>query len=228
MASEKVKVIPAGSIKIRTEQTPKVDSKTEIIEQGDETKTTIVTKQPTPGWLKRIYDIKLFTAEELAEIYDLLRYMGFNRDLMLYKLERVVGDPKLCVQIIIACALRGPQAASKLKMKNGKTIVEMGITASGKMGTEDISCQRISASTADLAAHYLKILNVPKRLPSLNCPGWLQFPNAGSIKLPQNLRDQHIEFSKEFSRVIGGIFNESIYSQMMANAYLDENLQLFD
>jgi len=41
-------------------------------------------------------------------------------------------------------------------------------------------------------------------------------------------REQHIEFSKRFSKIIGGEFNEQIYSQMMQNAYLDDDLHLFD
>lgn len=213
---------------IRTDQAPKEDSKTILVVENDETKHfQVVTKKPSPAWLKSLYDINLVTVDELAGIYDSIRYIGFNRELMLYKLEQMTGDSKLALQLILACALRGPQAASKLKMRNGKTPSEMGITGSGKMGTEELSCQRIASSTADLAAFYMKILNVPKRIPDSDCPAWLQFPTAGSIRMPDDMRKLHIEFSKRFSTLIGGIFREDIYGQMVANSYLDENLNLF-
>jgi hypothetical protein len=188
----------------------------------------VIKPKATPAWLSAFYSPNAITADELAEYYNALRYVGFDRELMLAKIEQQVGDIKLAVQLVIACALRGPQAASVLKLSNGRTPVEMGIPGSGKMGTEDLSCQRVVSATADLAAFYLKLLDIPKRMPTLDCPGWLQFPSAGSIKLPQDLRNQHIEFSKRFSTVIGGVFREEIYSQMMQNSYLNPELHLFD
>jgi hypothetical protein len=160
-------------------------------------------------------------------MYDAFRYQGFNRDEMLMELERIAKDPKIAIQLVIVCALRGPLAAAEVKLLNGMTPRQMGIPGSGQMKTKNLSCARISASTADLAAFYLKKLDVPKRILSSPLPGWLQFPSAGSIKLPEPLRSQHIEFSKTFSTMIGGAFREEIYSQMMSNAYLDPNLHLF-
>lgn len=213
---------------IRTDQATTQDTKVVVTGDGSERKAHILVKVPNPGWLKKLYDPSLFTVEELSDVYDSIRYIGFNRELMLFKLEALIPDQKIAAQVIIACALRGPQAASRLKMKNGRTITEMGIPGSGKMGTEDLSCQRIASSTADLAAFYLKQLNIPKRIGRLECPAWLQFPSAGSIKLPPDLRQQHREFSAEFSKVIGGIYRDDIYNMMESNSYLDENLHLFE
>jgi len=103
----------------------------------------------------------------------------------------------------------------------------MNVPASGTKGTSDLSCNRISASTADLAAFYLKKLSFPKRMDS-ELPGWLQFPTAGSIKLPQKYRSLHLDFAQKFSKMIGGVFNEQIYNQMIENAYLSPKLKLFD
>jgi len=213
---------------VRTDQADTHDTKVVVTEIDEKREAKIMVKVPTPEWLRKLYDTKLFTLEELAEVYDSVRYIGFNRDLMLYKLEQKVKDQKIAAQIIIACALRGPQAASRLQMKNGRTIMDLGIPGSGKMGTEDLSCQRIASATADLAAFYLKQLNVPKRIENLDCPAWPQFPTAGSIKLPANLRAQHRIFAAEFSARIGGAFREDIYDLMVQNAYLNEDLHLFD
>jgi len=195
---------------------------------GSDEKKTVIKPKASGKWLKSIYDTKLISVDELLTIYESLRYVGFDRDQMLLKLEEKCGQPKLAIELIIGCSMRGPQAMSKIKLSNGKTPSEMGIPGSGKNGTNEISCQRISAATADVAAYYLKVLDYPKRIPSLSCPGWLQFPSAGSIRLPESLRQQHVEFSMKFSSLIGGVFNEQIYQQMVMNAYYDEDLHLFD
>lgn len=184
-------------------------------------------KKPSSSWLKSIYDVNLLSKDELSQIYDEIRFIGFNREVVLAQMEEVLVDPKLVIEAILVCSLRGPQAAQNIKLKNGKTLKQMGVPASGVQGTEAISCQRISSSTADLAAYYFKKINIPKRMEH-ELPAYLQFPTAGSIRLPQILRDQHIDFSRKFSKLIKGEFNESIYSTMVTNAYLDESLNLFE
>jgi hypothetical protein len=176
-------------------------------------------------WLTTLYRTSLLDEKEILSIYDNAKYRGFDRDAILSQLQKY--DPKLVAEMVIVCALRGPQKATIIKLRNGKTMTEMGIPASGKQGTTDLSCNRISAATADLAAFYLKKLRVPKRILDLDLVGWLQFPTAGSIKLPKLIREQHTEFHKRFSPMIGGVFNEQIYSQMEENSYLDPKLDLF-
>jgi hypothetical protein len=183
---------------------------------------------PSAIWLNNLYNPELISDEDLNKIYENVKYKGFDRMLMLVKLEEKVKDVKLAAEIIIACALRGPKKAAEATLSDGRTIGQHGIPASGQKGSENLSCQRIASSTADLAAYYLKKLNVPAKFVGTDLPAWLQFPTAGSIKLPTNLRAAHIEFSKKFSKQIGGEFNESIYSTMMTNAYLEPKLKLFD
>lgn len=183
-----------------------------------------------PIWIESVYDTKAITDDEMIEMYEAVKYHGFDRNLMLKKLYEKLQDKKLCIQAIIACAINGPTRAAKVRLRNGKTLEEMGIPASKQQKTENLSCQRITACTADLAAYYMKKLDVPKRIVDDECPAWLQFPAAGSIKMPQSYREKHISFSKRFSKLISqgkDNFNDSIYSQMMANAYLDEKLKLF-
>jgi hypothetical protein len=188
-----------------------------------------LSKQDHDAWITQLYDHNKITDDDLRAMYEALRYKGFDRSLIIDQLKAVtLGNSKLATEIIILCALQGPQRASKTKLSNGSSPSEMGIPASGQQGTTKISCQRITAATADLAALYLKRLDVPKRIISSALPGWLQFPSAGSIKLPKELRDQHLDFSKAFSQLIGGNFREDIYTQMMSNAYLDANIKLFE
>jgi len=185
------------------------------------------TEEDFKQWLDAVYSVDTFTDEELIGYYELLRYKGFDRNVVLRQLQAKAPDRSIATQLIILCALQGPVRASKTKLSNGLTPVQIGIPASGAQGTQAISCQRITAATADLAAYYLKKFGVAKRL-NHPCPGWLQFPSAGSIKLPDDLRRVHMDFSARFSDIIGGVFNEQIYMTMAANSYLSPNLHLFD
>jgi len=175
-------------------------------------------------FMTELYDVTKITPDELAQIYELLRYKGFNRIDVLKQLTKF--GSRICTELIISVALSGPQRAYRTKLSNGQTPAQMGIPASGAQGTKVLTLNRISAATADLAAYYLKQMNIPKRM-DIDLPGWLQFPTAGSIKLPEHYRRAHIEFSRQFSGLIGGFFNEQIYFTMEANAYLDERLRLF-
>jgi hypothetical protein len=180
------------------------------------------------NWLRSLYDPTLISDDELNDYYNEFKYVGFNRDEVLIQLQETIPDIKICAQAVIVCALRGPKKASEIKLSNGRSLREMGIQASGGKGTNRITCGRITASTADLAAFYLKRLNIPKRISSSSCPAYLQFPSAGSIIMSDNLREAHREFSMEFSKRIKGEFNSSIYDQMHQNAYLNASLRLFD
>jgi hypothetical protein len=178
------------------------------------------------AWLQSLYDTTKYTDQDIINMYEAFKYQGFNRDEVLVDFFKRVPDTNTATQLVILCALRGPRRAAESSMLNGQTPRSMGIPASDMKGKKGISCQRITAATADLAAYYLKKMNAPKRL-NVACPGWLQFPSAGSIILPNELREQHIEFARQFSKVIGGEFNEAIYQQMVNNAYYNPDLHLF-
>jgi hypothetical protein len=186
-----------------------------------------IKEEEMTHWLDDLYKTIEINADELNSYWEAFSYKGFNRDNTLKQFKKAISDPKLASQLVIVIALRGPQAGSQIKLLNGKSAIEMGIPASGGKGSQTLTCNKILSATADLAAAFLKRLNAPKRIDS-PLPGWLQFPSAGSIKLPEALRRQHEEFSKEFSLIIGGTFQFQIYQQMMSNSYLDPRLRLFE
>jgi len=132
-------------------------------------------------WLNGIYDISKISDNEVKEYYELFQYSGFNREIVLKQLyTKFSNNTKLVIQAIIVCALRGPKAASVIKLTNGSTLLELGIPASGGKGTKKLTCSRITSATADLAAYFMKKMGAPKRISS-DLPGWLQFPAAGSM-----------------------------------------------
>jgi hypothetical protein len=178
------------------------------------------------SFLKDLYDVNSVSNEDLIYMMDHFMYKGFNREQVLKQMQQTIKDPKIAIQVIVAVAVAGPKRASNLKMTNGLTPNQMNIPSSGGKGNEKLTLSKILAATADLAAFFLKKMNVPKRI-QVECPGWLQFPSAGSIKLPDEIRSQHIEFARRFSPLIKGPFDENIYHQMQTNSYLDPTLGLF-
>lgn len=216
-----------GSLSGTSTQSSDVTSSTGVLITDMKVDEKNLKKKPTNAWLNLVYQQALMTDEELTNMYELIKYKGFDRDEMLAQMEEKIINPKLTAEVIMVCSLRGPRQAENVILSNGRTLKQMGIPASDQKGTTNISCQRISSATADLAAFFFKRIGIPKRLLSSELPGWLQFPTAGSIKMPDNYRQLHLNFAKEFSKRIGGEFNEQIYSQMMDNAYLDPKLNLF-
>jgi hypothetical protein len=188
------------------------------------TDVPVVAETELKSYIGELYDVTKISPEEILQIYELLRYKGFNRVDVLKQLTKF--NSKIVTELVVSVALSGPQRAYRTKLSNGQTPAQMGIPASGAQGTKVLTLNRIAAATADLAAYYLKQMNVPKRM-DVELPGWLQFPTAGSIKMPDHYRRAHLEFSKNFSQLIGGFHNEQIYFTMEANSYLDEKLKLF-
>jgi hypothetical protein len=177
-------------------------------------------------WVDAIYELARLESEDIEAIYNAAAYQGFNREQVLRDLMVKVPEVNLVHEIILIGALRGPKKGAQIPLSNGKTIEKMGIPASGGKGAGSLTLNKIVAATADLAAYLLKRCNVPKRH-SIDLPGWLQFPSAGSIRMPMNYRQAHRDFAAKFSKDIGGVFNETIYEQMVRNEYLDEKLKLF-
>lgn len=178
-------------------------------------------------WKEILYSPELIQDDELDMMRKLYEYQGFSQAETMVALQKVFPEAKEAAEAVIICAMKGPKRAAATKMRNGKTLEQWGIPASGMKGSKGLSCARITAATADLAAMFLKRMNFPKRIAG-SCPGWLQFPSAGAIKLPDELRIAHLDFSRRFSPLIGGVFNEQIYQAMINNAYLNPKLKLFD
>lgn len=189
--------------------------------------TQDITDEALDGFIRQLYT-NTMSDDDLMLLYSQYKYQGFDRKSTLKSLMAIMNqDIQLISEIVLLCVVQGPKRASTTVMSNGRTPQSMGITASGLKGRKGVSCARISTSLADLGASYLKRVSVPKRLPAHPLPGWLQFPSAGSIRLPDELRELHRDFSVKFSSMIGGEFNEHIYHQMEMNAYLDSSLNLF-
>lgn len=117
-------------------------------------------------------------------------------------------------------ALRGPKAAQKIKASflGGKSLQDLGIIQRRNPRPDKLTPSRILAALPDFAAHGLMKMKVPKRIASSSLPASLQFPAAAGIVLSVELRRAHYEFCVQFSEMIGGEFNESLYLMMEGSA----------
>lgn len=213
---------------------PPLKSKNDNSSENKEQTMAIMTEIPAEDekkieeWLAQMYDTTDVSEDTVKMLWEMFSYKGFTRIDVMRQIHAIVGNNRrLFVDLVVVTALRGPQAASRLPLSNGKTPTEIGIPASGGKGSKKLTLNKIQAATADLAAYFLKRMKVPKRI-AVDCPSWLQFPSAAAITMPRHLRDQHMEFHKRFSMLIGGVFNEQIYTTIESNSYLDPKLNLFD
>jgi hypothetical protein len=180
-------------------------------------------KQDHDAFIINLYKLDLFTEDEFSTFYNSVAYHGFDREKVLIQM-RGRSNPKNLVKLIVVIALRGPQRAKIW----ADSLVEFKNLPTSSRGRDDLSFTKIAAATADIAAYYLKKANVTKRLTDHPCPAWLQFPSAGAIKMPAEIRVHHRSFCEAFSLVIGGKFNKAIYDAMVQNAYINDNYRLFD
>jgi hypothetical protein len=184
------------------------------------------------NWVTEIYNVNLISDQDLDDYYSEIQYHGFNRDLVLRSFHSQVDNPRDAVKLILLCAIRGPVRAHQISRQMDLSRYNIPLKARKESG--DISFNRITACTADIAAFYLKKLNVPKRI-NCDCPAWLQFPTAASIRMPDAIREQHRDFSRLFSERLPdptteskkSTFREEIYEQQVLNSYYDTSLNLF-
>jgi hypothetical protein len=206
------------------------DKKKKMIEIKQDGKESDLT-----NWVKTLYETKI-SDEELAIIYESIRYKGFNREqilkAMMAKSKELKDGNKVMIEIILCVAIQGPLKASTTKMSNDRTPIQMGIQASGAKGTEVLTCSRICSASSDLAALYMKRLRVPKKL-NIECPSWLQFPSAASIRMPDKYRQMFENFIKKFELRIDKrkineadrqIIGHDIYEQQIMNSYCDPKI----
>lgn len=160
-------------------------------------------------WFYQNFDLN--KSEEYAT---LVAYKGFDRNKVLAQINNHFSqarDDGWC--LILAVALRGPVKAVSLRLPSGKTALEYGV-GSSERGSDSLTASRMLSAAPDIAALMLHKLNVPPRLDH-PLPAYLQFPAAGALRLPRQLRDQHWDWSVKFSDLIGGSFNEQLYMNLI-------------
>jgi len=161
------------------------------------------------------------SGDELEKIWDEMSYHGYDREKIM---KSVIGRYKLkkieILAFATAVALRGPKKAESIVFESldNTSLIAKKIVRRSKLSKWDVTPSRLCCAFADIAAWMMKKFDVPKRLDH-NLPGWLQFPAAACIKLPEKYRRLHRDWSEKFSLVIGGKFREDLYNLMVDNAF---------
>lgn len=156
----------------------------------------------------------------IKEIYDSIAFSGFNRDLIISELNA----KKASLEVVSTLAFLGAVRGGKLSKLEGlelktevKDFMRLHIAKDHKDNPRAITILRITATFPQVAAYMLMRSDAPKKIESSDLPAFLQFPAAGSLPLNDSIRELHKEFCINFSKLINGKFDESIYEAMQAN-----------
>lgn len=166
-----------------------------------------------PDFVYQLYERS--SMNEVIEIYEAVKYKGFNRDLTLRQMSIIFKEnPKDLIHLLIAIAIRGPVIAHTVKLPSGKTARDYEIPISLPR-TDSFSLNKMLAATPDLIAKALATINPPSRFQT-DLPIYFQFPSAAALHL-NTFKLEHRRWSIKFSELIGGQFREELYEQIAAN-----------
>lgn len=160
----------------------------------------------------------------VKEIYDAIAYTGFNRDVIINELEAKKATAEIVATISLIGSVRGGKKESLKDLKIKKevaTFISSYIQDHRIKGNpKSLTILRITACFPHVAAYMMLKAGVPKKISTSELPAFLQFPAAGSLPLKSEYRELHKQFCIDFSKVIKGEFNESIYSSMSSNTIM--------
>jgi len=157
----------------------------------------------------------------IQEFVDNISYQGFNR----YEFIKMAMDkitPSQFLRFAIMGAIRGSNFSkietSCIKVDSDLvTLVKnQVVTKSGKRKS-DITILRCTASVPQWSAFYLLSSGVPPKLTTTTLDPCFQFPAAASLPMSASVRQLHVDFCVQFSRVINGKFNGNIYMAAFNN-----------
>jgi len=150
-----------------------------------------------------------------------------------------IGDPKLVLELAIIGALRGntPRDASEIKLCNGSSLANFMdmMTKNGVFGKgpgDKLTLPRLSAAFAEPVAQALKKIHsekpLEKRFKMNKLPPYYEFSGFGTLRLSPKMRQEHLIYSHEFSKAIGGTLDEEIYGKMSSDAVTIRSLEVND
>jgi len=152
---------------------------------------------------------------------DNIKYLGFNREEYIKNALGQVTVNQL-LRLALMGAIRGANfekisTSSQAIESDLNELVKKGVIVRSARRSNNITILRCTAAIPQWAAYFMGKSGVVKKLPNLSCPASLQFPAAASLPMSAAVRAQHVQFAIQFSKVIGGTFNENIYMAMFNN-----------
>nr|UYL94510.1 MAG: nucleocapsid protein [Leptosphaeria biglobosa negative single-stranded RNA virus 9] len=149
-------------------------------------------------------------------------YQGFDRLYYIRMALKKVSVSTFC-RFAILGAVRGSNFSKIVEKcldmpQDLTTLVNNSVVIKTAKKRDDLTILRFTASIPHWVAFWLFKYNIDKKIDSLSCPGWLQFPGAASLPMSKKVRLEHIEFCKAFSALLpGGDFNGNIYYTAFCN-----------
>jgi hypothetical protein len=179
---------------------------------------------PESGFLEKFLNYLEATgvSSEYAGFIEGVSYQGFDRELYIRAALLKVSVSVFC-RFAILGAVRGSNFQKILEScllmpQDLAMLISNGTVIKKAKKRDDLTILRFTASIPHWVCFWLFKVDYPKKIESLSCPGWLQFPGAASLPMSKSVRLQHIEFCKAFSSLLpGGIFNGNIYLTAFMN-----------
>jgi hypothetical protein len=159
---------------------------------------------------------------DFAAFIEGISYQGFDRLFYINAALKKVSVSAFC-RFAILGAVRG---SNFQKIKESCTdmpadldsLVSSGVVIKKAKKRDDLTILRFTASIPHWVAFWLFSVNMPKKIETCECPGWLQFPGAASLPMGKKQRLEHIQFCRDFSGLLpGGTFNGNIYKTAFLN-----------
>lgn len=195
-------------------------------------KKAAAKKEDEPAWSGQIKDLIDRPEGDLNEIYDSIKYDGFDREVLKEALIESGASSTVVMTVAAMGAIRGtsywnldkdklnPKVRSWIesnckgfrKSRKGK-----GKKSGSGLKSTDLTILRVTSVVPDAAALFMFMVGAPKKIPDHPCPAYLQFPAAGSLPMSREIRMLHVSFCEQFSTLIGGTFNIQLYEAMMQN-----------
>lgn len=149
-------------------------------------------------------------------------YQGFDR---LYYIRMALTKVSISVfcRFAILGAVRGSNFSKIVEKcldmpQDLRSLITNNVVIKNAVKRDDLTILRFTASIPHWVAFWLFKYDIDKKIDSLECPGWLQFPGAASLPMSKAVRLRHIEFCKAFSALLpGGTFNGNIYYTAYCN-----------
>lgn len=157
----------------------------------------------------------------MQQYIDNISYQGFNRHEFIKSALKQI-TPSQFLRLAVMGAIRGSNFSkienSCINIDNDIVVLVRNQTISKTAKRKsDITILRCTASIPQWSSFFLLSSSVPPKLTTSQLHPCLQYPAAASLPMSAAIRQLHVDFCVQFSKVINGKFNANIYMAAFNN-----------
>jgi len=146
------------------------------------------------------------TTLDLSAFKSDMAYAGFDKDRFGRLAAARLGGFRT-VKLVVLAGMRGTNLRKILEKSvkvdsDVKECFDKSLILSNGTGPDDLTMGRLIAVFPEIAVFYLEKHKVGRKIISCACPASIQFPAAAGLPMSPTVRQQHVEFCREFSKMI--------------------------